>query len=35
MRSGGPFAGADRVVAHARARGQHVYTSTAGIPAAG
>lgn len=34
LRIGGPSAGADRMVAQARAQGKHVYTSTAEIPAA-
>jgi hypothetical protein len=34
LRIGGPSTGADRMVAQARAQGKHVYTSTAGIPAA-
>src|SRR5277367_6323303 len=34
LRIGGPSAGADRMVAQARAQGKDVYTSTADIPAA-
>ena len=34
LRIAGPSAGADRMVAQARAQGKHVYTSTAEIPAA-
>jgi hypothetical protein len=34
LRIGGPSEGADRMAAQARARGKHVYTSTADIPAA-
>ena len=34
LRVGGPSAGADQMVAQARAQGKRVYTSTADIPAA-